>query len=55
MEKNDAQRVNRREIFPPMPTWPMPFGAPIITDPQGSWTGVPEEGAAEPVQDVDDL
>lgn len=27
----------------------------IITDPQGSYTGRPEEPAEEPVQDVDDL
>lgn len=28
----------------------------IITDPFGSWTGVPEDNAFEkPVQDVDDL
>ena len=26
----------------------------IITDPQGSWTGVPAEDA-QPVQDADDL
>lgn len=27
----------------------------IITDPQGSYTGVTEEIVEEPVQDVDDL
>ena len=25
------------------------------TDPQGSWTGVPEDRYEEPVQDADDL
>ena len=25
------------------------------TDPQGSWTGVPENRCEEPVQDADDL
>lgn len=27
----------------------------IVTDPQGSYTGVPEEAYQVPVQDVDDL
>ena len=26
-----------------------------MTDPQGSWTGVPENPDEKPVQDVDDL
>ena len=28
---------------------------PSFTDPQGSWTGRPEEESETPVQDVDDL
>lgn len=28
---------------------------PIVTDPQGSYTGLPLEGSELPVQDVDDL
>ena len=28
---------------------------PSFTDPQGSWTGVPLDPFAEPVQDADDL
>ena len=28
---------------------------PSATDPQGSWTGVPEEPGEKPVQDADDL
>ena len=31
-----------------------PFHRPM-TDPQGSYTGVPEEPGEEPVQDADDL
>ncbi len=27
----------------------------IVTDPDGSWTGVPEVAWEEPIQDVDDL
>lgn len=27
----------------------------LKTDPQGSWTGKPEEYGEQPVQDVDDL
>lgn len=29
--------------------------APSFTDPQGSWTGRPEEPDETPVQDADDL
>ncbi|MBQ8689108.1 MAG: hypothetical protein IJ515_01945 [Clostridia bacterium] len=27
----------------------------IITDPQGSWTGVPDDPYEKPIQDADDL
>ncbi len=45
--------------FPVIPLddsmWPL-TGTPMIrTDPQGSWTGRPENLAEVPVQDADDL
>lgn len=44
-----------------IPIYPLPFVPPggamsgVSTDPQGSYTGVPEEKEEQPVQDVDDL
>ena len=40
-----------------LPGFPPQFLPPekIETDPQGSYTGIPEEGDEAPVQDVDDL
>lgn len=43
-------------IIPPIDA--VPFGAPmsfIPTDPEGSYTGVPESIEDIPIQDVDDL
>ena len=45
-------------MIAPIPVWPHGFPAgigPIPTDPQGSYTGVPEQPDEEPVQDADDL
>ena len=47
---------------PKLPDFPPPFLPPegglsgsIQTDPQGSYTGLPEQPLEEPVQDGDDL
>ena len=47
--------MNRRK--PQIPTEPMdpPKPSPIITDPQGCYTGRPIEKYETPVQDADDL
>lgn len=59
MEKK--KRKNPEEIIPIPPLFP-PYGGqqvvpwfPSVTDPQGSWTGKPEETEEIPVQDADDL
>lgn len=51
MDKNTDKKM---PLFPP---WPMGFPpvGPIVTDPNGSYTGRPLEQTEIPVQDVDDL
>ena len=44
--------------FPPFPLandGPMVIPPPILTDPNGSYTGMPQEPMEQPVQDADDL
>lgn len=44
--------------FPPLPVANdglMVFPPPILTDPNGSYTGMPQEPMEQPVQDADDL
>ena len=52
MEKKQENSVKKRAL-------PMPMGdakpSPIITDPQGCYTGRPIEIWDTPVQDADDL
>lgn len=43
MKKKTVKKLNGRQE------------GPIVTDPQGSYTGRPEERYEVPVQDVDDL
>ncbi len=46
------------QVVKPWGLWPVgPNGFPIAskTDPQGSYTGLPDEPYETPVQDVDDL
>ena len=51
---------NEQSVFiPPLPLWndgmgPMPT-APIVTDPNGSYTGRPKDPEDRPIQDADDL
>ena len=59
MEKK--KKKDPGEIIPIPPLF-APFGGqqvapwfPSFTDPQGSWTGKPEETDEVPVQDADDL
>ena len=47
MNKNKHERMPNTE--------PLPKPAPIITDPQGCYTGRPIEKYETPVQDADDL
>ena len=51
MQKNKLQKG---EIILPSPLLD-PKPCPIITDPQGAYTGRPLEQYEQPVQDVDDL
>lgn len=43
--------------IPLTPPWPLglPPTAPLITDPNGSYTGRPLDVTEKPVQDADDL
>lgn len=52
---------NRKEriVIPPVPLWspgigPLPV-PPIVTDPNGSYTGRPLDPEDRPIQDADDL
>ena len=51
MEKN---RKKYGELILPSPLVD-PRPSPIITDPQGAYTGRPVDPYAQPVQDADDL
>lgn len=60
MKKKEEIR-DADKMFPLPPMFP-PYDAqgaapyyPILTDPQGSWTGRPQAVTEEPVQDADDL
>ena len=58
LEKNTGEwrtimNKNKHERMPN--TEPLPKPAPIITDPQGCYTGRPIEKYETPVQDADDL
>lgn len=46
------QRKKVKKVIPPLPQINT---FPIITDPQGSYTGLTLEPEETPVQDVDDL
>ena len=50
--KTKVQGVDRTK-FPP--TDYLPEEERIITDPLGSWTGVPQDEFDMPIQDADDL
>lgn len=53
-EKNEIKRASEWGFWPQVPEG----GAPVAsfgTDPQGSYTGVPEVPNERPVQDADDL
>ena len=53
MKKNNKQIY----IIPQLPLMgnPLPVSDPVISDPLGSYTGVPEDILDKPVQDADDL
>lgn len=48
MKANKKKRIRQISV-------PLEAKTEISTDPQGSYTGVPEDWSEEPVQDVDDL
>ena len=53
-QKTIEQRRDDRTKFPP--TDYLPREERIITDPLGSWTGIPADNALDkPIQDADDL
>ena len=50
------KRKNVKKLHPPLILPPEgSAGGMIPTDPQGSYTGIPEEKWEQPVQDADDL
>jgi len=54
-----VDKNRRMRWLPPLPLWesgmgPMP-GLPIISDPNGSYTGRPLDPEERPIQDADDL
>lgn len=52
------KRKKKQQTAAPWGLWPVgPNGFPIAsgTDPQGSYTGLPEDPREIPVQDADDL
>lgn len=50
------KKIQTLKAFPPLFLPPEGgLSGPIRTDPQGSYTGIPEEPLERPVQDVDDL
>ena len=52
--KTTEERREDRTKFPP--TDYLPIEERIITDPLGSWTGIPTDNALDkPIQDADDL
>ena len=53
MKKNNKENY----IIPRLPLmgFPLSMVDPVISDPLGSYTGVPEEIFEKPVQDADDL
>ena len=52
----EMKRKNMKKLHPPLILPPEgSAGGMIPTDPQGSYTGIPEEKWGQPVQDADDL
>jgi len=53
-------KKEKKQYIIPLPLWSNGIGAaptafPIITDPNGSYTGKPLDPEERPIQDVDDL
>ena len=51
----EVKNMKKSRILPGFPPQFLPPEEEIRTDPQGSYTGIPEETDEKPVQDVDDL
>lgn len=54
-----SENPKNKNVIPLLPLWgtgmgPLP-APPIVTDPNGSYTGRPVDPAEKPVQDADDL
>ena len=54
-EAMEVKNMKKSRILPGFPPQFLPPEEEIRTDPQGSYTGIPEETDEKPVQDVDDL
>ena len=53
-------KKEKKRYITPIPLWSNGIGAtpsafPIITDPNGSYTGRPDDPEDKPIQDADDL
>lgn len=48
------RKTDELPLYPPL-VGPLNRLGPIVTDPQGSYTGRPAEAGEVPVQDADDL
>lgn len=48
------KKAKRKPLIPPVGN-PLDSVDPVITDPLGSYTGVPADVLDKPVQDADDL
>lgn len=48
-------RKNRIPPFDPTGSFMKPYQEEIVSDPMGSYTGVPVDAEEKPVQDADDL